>query len=437
MTETTDLPLSWVDNRPSIKLPLWTTMTLTALICYLLIAAAGYFLRFLNLQHLKKHGSEIPPGFENDIDVETLTKTSAYTLQQSRLGLVESVFDNILLLLFLFGGLISFYDRWVASLSNSFVLNGILFFVILTIVQVVLNIPFSIYGTFQLENRFGFNTTTPRLWLSDLLKSTAVSTVILALMISGAFALVQWSPQSWWLWVWGFFAAISIFFMYISPYIIEPLFHKFEPVKDVELEQDIRSLMEKAGLHVSRVQQMDASRRSRHSNAYFTGIGRVKRIVLYDTLLEQMSRQEILAILAHEVGHWKKGHVWKRLLMTEIGALLALYLTFRLLQWGGLPQVVGLEQLSFSGQLVVLSFISAMAMFPFTAVSSWLSRRHEWEADRFSKELTQNPAALASALVKLNRENLGNLHPHPLYAKFYYSHPPVVERVNRLLSSTH
>lgn len=407
-------------------------MTLTALICYLLVAAAGYFLRFLNLQHLKKHGSEIPPGFEEAIDAGTLAKTSAYTVEQSRLGLVESIFDNILLLFFLFGGLITVYDGFIASLSSSFIWNGVLFFLILTLIQTVLDLPFSLYGTFRLEKRFGFNTTTPQVWVSDLFKSMALSTVILVMLTSGALALVRWSPQLWWLWVWAFFAAVSIFFMYVSPYIIEPLFHKFEPVKDAELEGDIRDLMEKAGLHVSRVMQMDASRRSRHSNAYFTGIGRVKRIVLYDTLLEQMDRHEILAILAHEVGHWKKGHVWKRLVITEISALAALYLSYLLLEWGGLPSVLGLTQLSFAGQLVVLGFISSVIMFPFTAVSSWFSRRHEWEADQFSRELTGNPAALATALVKLNRENLGNLHPHPVYAKFYYSHPPVVERVARL-----
>lgn len=311
-------------------------MTLTALICYLLVAAAGYFLRFLNLQHLKKHGSEIPPGFEEAIDAGTLAKTSAYTVEQSRLGLVESIFDNILLLFFLFGGLITVYDGFIASLSSSFIWNGVLFFLILTLIQTVLDLPFSLYGTFRLEKRFGFNTTTPQVWVSDLFKSTALSTVILVMLTSGALALVRWSQQLWWLWVWAFFAAVSIFFMYVSPYIIEPLFHKFEPVKDAELEGDIRDLMEKAGLHVSRVMQMDASRRSRHSNAYFTGIGRVKRIVLYDTLLEQMDRHEILAILAHEVGHWKKGHVWKRLVITEISALAALYLSYLLLEWGGL-----------------------------------------------------------------------------------------------------
>jgi STE24 endopeptidase len=187
--------------------------------------------------------------------------------------------------------------------------------------------------------------------------------------------------------------------------------------------------MARAGLAISQVLKVDASRRSRHSNAYFTGIGRVKRIVLYDTLLTQMCHGEILAILAHEVGHWKKGHIWKRLLFMEAGGLVLFYLSFRLLYWGGLPGMFGLQQASFPAQTIMLGFLGSLAAFPLTPLSSWLSRRHEREADHFACSLTGAPENLSSALIKLSRENLANLHPHPLYARFYYSHPPVAERV--------
>jgi STE24 endopeptidase len=257
--------------------------------------------------------------------------------------------------------------------------------------------------------------------------------LLLSLLVSGALALIRWSPGFWWLWVWGFFAAITVFLIYISPYVIEPLFLKFSSVDEKGLEEEIRAMMEKAGVKVSRVMQVDASRRSRHSNAYFTGIGRVKRIVLFDTLLTQMNHREILAILAHEVGHWKKGHLLKRLILTEAGALIAFYLSFRLLQWGGLPGLIGLSNSSLPAKLVIIMFLGSLVAFPFTPLSSWLSRRHEWQADQFACELSGTPDSLATALIKLSRENLANLHPHPLYAKFYYSHPPVVERVQRLL----
>jgi STE24 endopeptidase len=190
--------------------------------------------------------------------------------------------------------------------------------------------------------------------------------------------------------------------------------------------------MEKAGLRVDNVFQVDASKRSRHSNAYFSGIGRVKRIVLFDTLLESMSRREILAVLAHEVGHWKKKHVLKRIILTEIVALGAIFLAYKLLVWEHLPGLIGLEQGSFYVRVIILGFLGSLLMFPLTPALSFLSRKHEWQADRFARELTGRPLDLADALIKLSKENLANLHPHPLYAAFYYSHPPVVERVRRL-----
>jgi STE24 endopeptidase len=408
-------------------------MTIALLFSYLLTVAAGYWLSALNIRHLRRYGNIVPAGFEEAIDPETLARTVEYTLEKNRLGLVESILDNLLLVLFLFGGLLGVYDRWVASLSSSFVVGGVLFFLILTLAQTILGIPVSLYDTFRIENRYGFNNTTLRLWLADLVKSTAVSIILLALVTMGGFAIIRVSPGFWWLWVWGFFAAVSIFVMYLSPYVIEPLFNKFEPVKEDGLEDEIRTLLAKTGLKVSRVMQMDASRRSRHSNAYFTGIGRVKRIVLYDTLLKQMTHGEVLAVLAHEVGHWKRGHIWKRLVMTELLGLASCYLAYRLTAWGGLSGLLGLPHATFAAQLVILAFIGAIAAFPFAPLSSWLSRRQEREADRFAADLTGEPAALASSLIKLSRENLSNLHPHPLYARFYYSHPPVVERVRQLM----
>ena len=405
-------------------------------ILYLFVIAFGYWLRSINLKHLRIHGAEVPSGFEGAIDKEVLARMSAYTLEQSRVGLLESVVDNILLLVFMFGGLLGLYDRWISSLSDSFVVSGLLFFLLLALAQTLLNIPFSYYQTFRIENRYGFNTTTTRLWLTDLLKSTLITLLLLSVLVAGAFTLIRWSPGFWWLWVWGLFAAVSIFFIYVSPYVIEPLFFKFSPVEERDLEEEIRAMMEKAGVQVKRVMQVDASRRSRHSNAYFTGIGRVKRIVLFDTLLTQMNHREILAVLAHEVGHWKKGHILKRLILTEAGGLLASYLAFRLLQWGGLPGLLRLSHSSFSAQLVILMFLGSLAAFAFTPFLSWFSRRHERQADQFACELSGAPDALATALIKLSRENLANIHPHPLYAKVYYSHPPVVERVHRLLEKT-
>jgi STE24 endopeptidase len=407
-------------------------MTIIALLAYLVVVCTGYALQYLNLSHLEEHGRAVPPEFEGVVDPATLKKISDYTIENSRFGLLESVVDNLVLLAFLFLGLLGAYDRWVTSLTGSFLGNGVLFVLLLMLAQTVMGVPFSLYRNFRIEKKYGFNTMTPKLWLADLVKGLAIGAVISSVVVLAALWLVQASPGWWWLWVWLFFLAFGVFMMYISPYIIEPLFFKFEPVAVEGLEARIRELMEKAGLRVSRVFQVDASRRSRHSNAYFTGIGKVKRIVLFDTLLQQMTPDEVLAVLAHEVGHWKKKHVLKRIIMTEIMAFIGIVAGFMLLQGDWLLDLLSLGNASFFAKVVVLSFLASIVTFPLTPLFSYLSRRDEWESDRFASDLTGDPGAMASALVKLSKENLANLHPHPLYAAFYYSHPPVVERIRSL-----
>ncbi|OGW34258.1 MAG: peptidase M48 [Nitrospirae bacterium GWD2_57_9] len=405
---------------------------LIILAVYLLFAGVRYWLRYLNLSYLKAHGSTVPPEFQGAVDPVLLRRISEYTFENSRVSILESGVNDLILVVFLFGGLLGHYDRWIASWTGSFIPAGLLFSLVLLAAGKVIDTPFSLYHHFKIENRYGFNTMSFRLWLADLVKSTAISVLLGGIVVAAALAIVAASPAWWWLWVWAFFLVFGVFMMYISPYVIEPLFFKFEPVKSEGLEERIRGLMEKAGLRISRVFQVDASRRSRHSNAYFTGIGRVKRIVLFDTLIRQMTQDEILAVLAHEVGHWKKHHVLKRIVLAEATALAGLFVSFHLIQWEGLPALVGLQDGSFYARVMIVLFLSSLVTFPFTPLSSFFSRRHEREADRFAVELTGAADAMATALVKLSRENLSNLHPHPLYAAFYYSHPPVVERIRHL-----
>ncbi len=405
----------------------WLLITL-----YLLVLLCRLWLRHLNLQHLKVHGHEVPPGFDGAVDRELLVKTSAYALATSRLGLIESLFSSLLLLFFLFGGLLAWYDNFILGMTASFVGQGCLFVLGLVLAQTLLDMPFSLYRTFVLEERFQFNASTPKLWLMDLFKSVVLGAVLSTLLAAGSLALVQASPDFWWLWVWGLFALVTLLLMYLSPVLIEPLFFKFQPLQNEALAERVKAVMSKAGLYVDRVLQVDASRRSKHSNAYFTGIGRVKRIVLFDTLLEQMSDEEILGVLAHEAGHWKLGHIWKRLLTMELVSLAVCWLFWLVLSWEGLAGWFGLAQLSFPGKVLLVAFLASLASFPLQPISSFMSRRHEWQADQFALKLTGAPESLSCALVKLSKENLSNLHPHPLYAWFYYSHPPVVERIARL-----
>jgi STE24 endopeptidase len=407
-------------------------MDTVLLTLYLVVAWAGLWLKRLNLRHLKEKGREVPPGFEGRIDADTLRRSLSYTLDTGRLDALGLLLDCALVILLLFGGLLAVYDRWAASLTSNAVLAGVLFFLGLLWAETLIGLPFSLYRNFRIEARYGFNRMTGRIWLTDVAKSVLISSVLTATLAGVALVLIRWSPGRWWMWLWVFFVVFSLVIMYISPYVIEPLFFTFKPIQTEGVEAEIRRLMERVGLRVDRVFQVDASKRSRHSNAYFSGIGRVRRIVLFDTLLEQLNREEVLAVLAHEAGHWKRRHLLKRIITTEAGALIALYIAFHLVAWEGLPGLVGLTWASLPLRLVIVGFLGALVSFPLTPLASFLSRRHEWEADRFASELTGRPLDLASALVKFSRENLANLYPHPLYAVFYYTHPPLVERIGRL-----
>lgn len=406
-------------------------------ISYLFVILFAYWLRFLNFSYLKKHDTDIPSGFEGHIDEELLKKTKEYTLEHSRLDLIESVLNNILLLIFLFGGLLNLYNSWISSLRLPFIVSGTLFFILLSYAGTVLSIPFGLYSTFRIENKYGFRTITCKLWVTDFIKSTLLSTFLMGIVLSVAFWIIHLSPHYWWLGVWGFFLLFSLFIMYISPYIIEPLFHKFSPIGEEGLEERIKELMKKVHIKISKVFKIDASKRSRHTNAYFTGIGRVKRIILYDTLLENMKHDEILAVLAHEAGHWKKKHILKQIIVLEFLSLIGIYISFRILQTDFLVDLFQIKPDTLFAKLVILGFIGSIISFPFTLLSNYISRRFEKEADMFAVKLIKNSESMTRVLLKLSKDNLANLHPHPLYAAFYYSHPPVVQRVKYLRELSH
>lgn len=376
-----------------------------------------------------RFGLSIPPEFEGKIDGNLLKKTQEYEEEKTRFSFISSIFGNVITIIFIFGGLLNIYNSWIASLNWPFILTGILFLLILSYASTFLSIPFSLYSTFKIENKYGFNTTTPKLWLTDFLKSILVSTILMGIVALVGLWLIQSSPNYWWIWVWGFFLIFSLFMMYISPYVIEPLFNKFTPIEEEGIEDKIKKLMQKVNLKVSRVFKMDASKRSRHTNAYFTGIGRVKRIILYDTLLEKMNHDEILSVLAHEAGHWKKKHVLKMIIVLELISLIGIYISFRILQTDLLTALFQIKQGTFFAKVIILGFIGGIISFPFIPLSNYVSRRFEREADRFACELTGNSESMASALIKLSKDNLSNLHPYPFYAAFYYSHPPIVQRI--------
>ncbi len=361
-----------------------------------------------------------------------LERSKSYTIEKTRINLISSIFKDLILLTFLFSPLFDIYNSWILSLGLSFKGKGLAFFLIIVYIETILMIPFQIYNQFRIENRYGFNTMTFGLWLSDLIKSLIISTIIMGFLIYTGLWIVEQSTELWWLWIWVLFFVTSIFILYISPYVIEPLFNKFEPVEKEGLKDGIRELCKRAGIHAGRILKMDASKRTRHTNAYFTGIGRVKRVVLFDTLCDNMDDNEILSVLAHEIGHWKKRHLLKMLIMIEALSMVLIYLSFRMAQGDTLTRIFHIAQDSFYAKIVALYFIWGIVLFPFIPLHSYLSRKYEKEADLFAYRLTGDAMGMVSALVKLAKENLSNLYPHPLYVRFFYSHPPVLDRIRLL-----
>lgn len=405
---------------------------IVALSLFAVVAGARLCLSWLNLRHLQLKGNVVPGVLAGRVDGERLARISAYTAARARLGLLQSALSALFLGGFLFGGGLAWYDAQVEHRAHSFVANGVLFFLGLQLAGAFLAIPFQLYSDFRLEARYGFNRQTAGLWWGDWLKSTALSLLVGLALCAGALALVRMAPQSWWLLVSLLISAVTLLLTVLSPYLIEPLFYRMEPLDVAGLSEGIRSLTERAGVHVGRVLKVDASRRSTHSNAYFTGLGRQKRVVLFDTLLAQMSEQQVLAVLAHELGHWKKHHVLWRMLAMQAVLFLSAYLVFWLSPSTALPSLVGLTAASFPARVLILAMVGSVLLFPLTPLVSAWSRHDERQADDFAVALHGRAQDLADALAKLGTENLSNLHPHPLYAAFYYSHPPLAERIGAL-----
>jgi STE24 endopeptidase len=408
------------------------TYLILILCLYITKEAFEYLAEYLNLSHMIKSGTSVPPEFQGKADEAFMKRMQEYEGEKTRFSFISSLFGNIVTIAFIFGGILNNYNSWIASLNLPFLISGWTFFMLLSLVSELLSIPFSLYTTFRIENKYGFNTMTPGLWISDFMKSLVISLIILTLAIFAGLWLVQWSPFFWWFWVWGFFLLLSIMLMYLSPSVIEPLFNKFTPIEDESLRARIIQIAEKAGIHVSRILRVDASKRSRHTNAYFTGIGKTKRIVLYDTLLEGMNHDEIISVLAHEIGHWKKRHLLKTMALLQPFTLIAFYLAHRFVQSDFLLSLFRIEQDTLFAKAVILAFLAGIVTLPLKPLMNTLLRTHEREADRVSFALTGNAEGMVSAFVKLSKENLSNLYPHPLYVGLYYSHPPILERIRMI-----
>ncbi|MGB5218506.1 MAG: M48 family metallopeptidase [Smithella sp.] len=390
-----------------------------------------FILQQINIRHLRNHGKIIPAVFHGMIDEATLSKMVDYTYDNSRLETKEDLTEDILDLAILFLLLPVLVGK-IAGLPLHLIWQALIFFGVLSVIGSVVSLPFDIYHTFVLEKKYGFSTITWRLWLTDLIKSVLISAVLMGFLLSAFMAFILYLPKSWWFWAWVFFTSFEILLMWLYPVVIAPLFNKYEPIKDEALKEKIEALLAKVGLKAKGIYQVDEGKRSKHTNAYFTGIGKTKRIVLFDTLLASHSQDEILAVLAHEIGHWKKKHILKQLIFMIAASLISFYIIYLIVNWPLLYSTFGLKVTPVYAGLLLVSVYASCVGFFFSPLGAFISRRYEREADKMANELVGTSEPMINALKRLAKDNLSNLHPHPLYVWFYYSHPPLIERIEYL-----
>jgi STE24 endopeptidase len=402
------------------------------LLCYaaLLILDLGWglFLTALNYRRVRSHAGLVPEALGGRVSPEDASKAASYSMAKMRLGFVEQPAVSALTLAAVGLGLFGILDGLVGRAFASEYWRGSAFLGAVIAAEALLGSPFSLYSTFSLERRFGFNRTKPGTWLLDLLKS-ALLTVALGLpLLWLLYAFVDGAGRLWWLWAAAAFSVLDVLLSMIFPTLIAPLFNKFKSLPEGPLSARIAELTGRLGFRNKGVYVMDGSRRSSHSNAYFAGVGATRRIVLFDTLIENMGEDEILAVLAHEIGHAKLRHVLKRTVASVALSFAAFFALELMMGWEALYAAFGFAGRSKHALLLILGLVSGPAtFFMVPAFSAW-SRRHEHAADRFAAREV-GPKPLSSALIRLNSENASNLWPHPLYSAWYYSHPTLVERL--------
>ena len=401
---------------------------LAALALHLAVQA---WLAVRQIRHVSANRGAVPAAFGETVQLPDHSKAADYTVAKQRLGLVELVYDALVLLWLTLGGGIALVGRWTGSLGLADLWTGVLHVLAVFALLSLLSLPLSLYRTFILEQRFGFNRTTLAVFLADLMKGWALGAVLGGAILAVVLWVMESAGSGWWLIAWAVWLGFSLLITWAWPRLIAPMFNKFSPLGDTALRERIDALLERCGFHASGVFVMDGSRRSAHGNAYFTGLGREKRIVFFDTLLSTLTPVQIESVLAHELGHFKLKHVPKRLIG---GAALSLG-GFALLGWlsrqDWFYSSLGADSVSNSAALLLFVLVVpafTWVLSPFLA--AW-SRRHEFEADAFAATHSSGPE-LSRALVSMYKDNASTLTPDPIYSAFYDSHPPPAARIARL-----
>ena len=409
-------------------------MNLTGIaILILIIIAADALLHatadFLNVKSFK---NKIPDGFKEFYDPGEYAKARRYLQATTRFGQFSSLFDVALLLGFWFLGGFDILDQHVRGFGLNPVFTGVAYITILLLFKFVLDLPFSIYSTFIIEEKFGFNKTTAKTFVTDMIKGAALFLILGVPLISGVFAFFEYAGPRAWLYCWGAVTAFMLFIQYIFPSWIMPMFNKFQPLEDGPLKEAAFAHAKAVQFPLQHIFVMDGSKRSSKSNAFFTGFFKKKRIVLYDTLMKNHGVDEIVAILAHEIGHYKKKHILKSMVISVANTGLMFFLLSVCLSRQWLFDAFFMEQASVYAGIIFFSLLYSPLEFFIQIFVMIYSRKNEYEADEFAMAATGDGQSLALALKKLSVSNLSNLTPHPFYVFLNYSHPPVLERVKRL-----
>jgi len=383
------------------------------------------------INHIAKHRAKVPDSFADKISLEDHQKAADYTTAKVRFGRLPLAYEVALLLAWTLGGGLQWLDQNILAFDLSPILTGIIVILVFTIISAMLDLPFSIYSTFVLEEKFGFNRTTPKTFITDMIKGSLLGLVIGVPLLYVILWLMEQTGDQWWIYTWLVISGFSLFMMWVYPTWIAPLFNKFEPLEEGETLNRITSLLTRCGFNSNGIFVIDGSKRSSHGNAYFSGFGRNKRIVFFDTLLKMLNDDELEAVLAHELGHFKKKHIIKGMAISFATTLLGLAILAWLMKAEWFYTSLGIDQVSTYMALLLFTLILPVFTFIFQPLFSIFSRKNEFEADAFAAEQTE-ARYLIHALVGLYRENASTLTPDPVYSAFYDSHPPAPVRIAQL-----
>ena len=386
----------------------------------------------LNIKEARKNRGSVPVWFEKYIEKEQYAKSVDYTIEKSLFSLVSGSFSSIFILIMVLSGSFGVLDEVIRKVTVHQYWEGILYFGGLSLIFYLINLPFKLFLQFRIEEKFGFNRMDLRVFVLDQLKELVISAFLLIAVLGGLFFFMDKAGELWWIIASAGIIGFQIVLSILYPLVIAPLFNKFTPLEDGELKDTLKKMADSNHFEVKGIFVMDGSRRSSHSNAYFTGLGKIKRIVLFDTLVEKLSPPQLSGVLAHEIGHEKGHHLLKSLLLSFFVTVLAFFIIDQLMNYLPLYRAFGFHRVSYHAVLVILSFCSGPFTFFLSPLFTMWSRKHEYEADRFAVKALNNREDLKTGLIILAKDNLSNLTPHPLYSFFHYSHPALAERLKAI-----